>query len=301
MYKIVKDMKEYLFGSDKFYYRYFDPNCYPIDYDFIFTNTDDYFPFLDENNVPYSKEKVYNFSGVSGFALANYNRYLESADLKHRIVFFKQIEFFESHAENHSYPSFQDFDNFKHPWFSSLYQGLVASCYIRAYLLTNDFKYVLLAKESIEFVLRYKGRQKLIKKIQNMDITQEYPGVKAPNVLNGHLSFLIGALETNRYLKVNNEREINLDMFLAPLSKFLVLCSKNKWSIYNVNGLDKFYNYSTLNYHNLHISQVKYIAIMTNCGDYDNIINNWQKGKKSRATRLYAMLQKIKYKILNEQ
>ena len=300
MNKFIMDFKEYIVGSDKFYFKYFDPNCYPIDYEFIFYNMEFYFPNFDENKIPYSKDKIYNFSGISGFALANYNRYLKSGELKFKEVFLNQVEFIESHCDDSSYPSFMDFHEIEAPWFSSLYQGLVASCYIRAYLLTNDIKYVLLAKESIEFVLTYKGSQKLIKKIKKIDVTQEYPTDKAPNVLNGHLSFLIGALETNKYLKLDNKDQINLDKFLIPLKKFLLLSCKNKWSIYNVNNSDKHHNYSTINYHNLHISQAKYIGILTNSSEYDIIINNWEKGKKSLLIRLYAMFQKIKYKILNE-
>ena len=301
MNKFIMDFKEYIVGSEKFFFKYFDPNCYPIDYEFIFSNMEFYFPKFDKNNIPYSfsNDRNYNFSGISGFALANYNRYLKSRDLKYKEAFFNQIKFIESYSPESSYPSFLNFHEIDAPWFSSLSQGLVASCYIRAYLLTNNTKYIHLAKESIEFVLSYEGSQKLIKKIKNIDVTQEYPGDKVPNVLNGHLSFLIGALETNRWLCLNNEQEINLDNFLTPLKEFLQLSSKNKWTIYNVNNSDKHYNYSTINYHNLHISQTKYIAILTDSNEYDTIINNWEKGKNNLLVRLYAMFQKIRYRILN--
>ena len=195
------------------------------------------------------------------------------------------------------YPSFQNFYEIKSPWFSSLYQGLIASCFIRAYLLTNDIKYITLANKSIQFVLNYNGPQKLIKKIENIHITQEYPGDKVPNVLNGHLSFLIGALETNKYLKLVHKKKNSLNNFLKPLKKFLLLCSKNNWTIYNYN-FQKNHNFSTTNYHNLHISQLKYISILTN-SEYDDIINDWLKVEKFK-NKTFAMFQKIIYKIYNE-
>ena len=122
----------------------------------LFFNMEFYFPFFDKNNIPYSKKK-YNFSGISGFALANYNRYLKFGDLKYKEAFLNQIKFIESKSNDNSYPSFQNFYEIKSPWFSSLYQGLIASCFIRAYLLTNDIKYITLANKSIQFVLNYNG------------------------------------------------------------------------------------------------------------------------------------------------
>ena len=99
MNKYILDFKEYLFGSDKFSYVNFDTKCYPINYEFIFFNMEFYFPFFDKNNIPYSKKKKYNFSGISGFALANYNRYLKFGDLKIK-RHFKQIKFIESKSND---------------------------------------------------------------------------------------------------------------------------------------------------------------------------------------------------------
>ncbi len=294
------DVKDYFLGSEKFMFKNFHPNCYPIDYDFIFLNKAFYFPYFDKYYIPQSKDKKYNFSGISGYALANYNRFIKSGDLKYKEVFLNQIKFIEHNNNEGSYSSFQSFDDINPPWYSSLYQGLIASCYVRAYLLTNKFKYILLAKDSIEFVLNYEGNQMLVKKIKNINISQEYPGNKVPNVLNGHLSFLIGALETNKYLSLNNEVKIDITNFMINLKKFLSLCSKNKWSLYNYNPVKSMYNYSTINYHNLHISQIKYISTLTNSSEFDVIIKNWLLGKKSLIIRLYAMIQKIKYKFLNE-
>jgi heparosan-N-sulfate-glucuronate 5-epimerase len=267
---------------------------YGIDYSFIFSEMNSLFPYFDKNSVPIKIDNTYNISGVCGYGLAHWNKFLIDGDLNSKEIFYKQILHLKKYPDL-IYPSNLKISNLKSPWFSCLYQGLAASMFLRSYINSNNEEYKFLAKKCIINMLNIDNN--LISKFNNRVFLEEFPYSNPTHVLNGFLSAYISILEYKLFTS-----ELDFEKIASELTDSLkiniVFYNKNKWSLYEIST-GRFYNYSTTHYHNLHIAQLEYVKYLTKTNSFDDLIKEWKYSNSRLRYRLAAFFGKVLYKVFN--
>ena len=269
-------------------------NSYGVDYSFVFKDLNRFFPSFNSSGVPIKEDGSHNISGVCGFGLANWNKYIESFDEECKKKFVNQIDFLKKNS-SFIYPSNLKLNGLKSPWYSCLSQGLAASMFLRSYLLSALEVDKLNASHCLSNI--FLKEYNLISEFNNKLFLEEYPYEKPNHVLNGFLSAYIAFLE---YKNITDDSIF--DQVIDNLHESLVLnikyFNKNSWSLYEITD-GKFYNYTTVHYHALHIAQLEYIRYLTNSNDFDNQIMIWRSSLFNLRLRLLAFLGKSFFRISN--
>jgi len=91
----------------------------------------------------------------------------------------------------------------KQPWYSAISQGLVASCWIRKYHLTENINDLIRAKNLIEALFVPLEQGGVMRNENDKFWMEEYPSKKKSMVLNGFISAIIAVLE---FTKLTNEK-----------------------------------------------------------------------------------------------
>lgn len=304
MKKILKDVHEFMKGSVAFSYNGFcsDTYIYPLNLEFTIVDTDFYYKYLDENGVPYrvysSMGKQYNPTRIAAYGLAHYNNYIENQSEDSKKKFLSMVEWFLSKESGLYFYDF-DWDDLKAPWISCMAQGEAASLLIRAYKTTGDCIYLDHASKSLEplFLDIVKGGVKSF--INNKHVfLEEYPGSKNLHVLNGFLFGLIGIIETR--LITNDEKLKSLEQKLVySLVENLDKWGES-WSYYQIDAGKILKNFCTPAYHNLHISQLKFINEHHPDWRLEEKIDSWSEGSLSLSSRLAALGGKVAYRVINK-
>jgi len=301
--KHMQDIKSSIFSTSNFSKLNITDFLYPLDLEFTLENSHIYYKDLDEKGIPYriykTSGKQYNPTRIAAFGLAHYNRYIQDSNLESKISFLKMADWFLK-IDNARYTYSFDWEDLKAPWISCMAQGEAASLLIRAYQLTNEDKYLIHALESIKpFLIDFNdgGVQSLI---DNTHIfLEEYPSEKNPHVLNGFLYALIGLIEV---LFVFEDKEL-LDfrnILLGSLNENIDKWGPGTWSFYQIDSDKKIKNYCTPSYHNLHITQLKFINHYFPSEKITKVINRWTKGRDSRLIRVNALFFKVAYRLNNK-
>jgi len=303
MDKYFNDIKSYIIGTDFFYKYNNDKFKYPIDLEFTLKNSGFYYELFDKDGVPIknyvSVGKQYNPTRIAAYALAHFNRYTENNNQESKYIFLKMANWFLN-ISSAIYEYNFDWEDLKAPWISCMAQGEAVSVLIRAYLVTKESKYLLHAEKSLyPFTINNEAGGVQSKIDGKWLFLEEYPGYKTTHVLNGFLYALIGLIE---YLKVNKNKkyEILRDELLISLEKNIESWGKGKWSFYQIDKNKSIKNYCTPFYHNLHITQLKFINDSFPNSMLKSTINRWEKGKNNLMVRLKAMFFKVIYRIKNK-
>jgi len=303
--KILRDVGSYLFGNDDF--SLLDPDCcnafyYPIDLEFSLKDEPYFYgrmgaagfheTFLNAegwHQVP---------SGVASYGLANYNVYLKTHDPAARRAFLKCADWFMQDGSGWWRHDF-DLGPMKAPWYSCLAQGLGISLLVRAYRDTNLNDYIDQAKRAGElFVLSVEDGGVLSELSDGSSFLEEYPCKAPKHVLNGFLSALIGIHDLTRTVK-NSPLEPHLNRFVDALEANTALWDAGKWSTYDADVYKGvFRNYSTVSYHRLHSSQLRYIGCVCQRSALRSVADRWERHCLSFKSRITALAGKMAYRLL---
>jgi hypothetical protein len=128
---------------------------------------------------------------------------------------------------------------------------------------------------------------------------EEYPSDNSTHVLNGFMYAIIGLGE---YVdEVDSQRHRNLFHQLTfSISKNIDKWSCGSWSLYEdrikANGI----NFCTPSYHNLQITQLKWLNRRVPNSDLESVIALWQEGRDSFWIRMFALFGKIHFRLLHK-
>ncbi|MBN2542230.1 hypothetical protein JXI42_05140 [bacterium] len=198
----------------------------------------------DIDGIPFqifNKEAFYNPVLISQYALANYDLYFLHKKEKNMCVFLRCAEWLLKNAslwKNDSevwiYTIHEKRYSLKPPWISAMAQGSAVSVLIRAYLATDDSRYLNLCEKAIipfEFDVKDNGLRNYLND-GNMCF-EEYPSVDSSCVLNGMIFTLFGLYEYGKYLG-NEKAKLLFNEGIKTLESNMDLFDSGYWSLYDV-------------------------------------------------------------------
>jgi len=230
-----------------------------------------------------SGEKIYFSIEIFQYGLAAYDLYLLNDDEKMRLKAIACAEWAVSNQnENGSWPTF-DFDNPTHPY-SSMAQGEGISLLTRAFVATNDNKYLESASRAEQFMLlplekggttKYQGEELYF-----------YERTGDPLVLNGWIFSYWGLLD---YWKITKDVQANcvLNKSLQTMIRVLPSFDIGYWSKYDTGKM-----ISSPFYHRLHIAQLNVMYDLTKESIFKLYADRWMAYHNSFMNRMRAFVVK---------
>jgi len=302
--KNYRDINKYLFSTNEFsYLERSDDSLYPIDLDFTLADEGFYYAPKDEQGIPV-KEYVsvgsqYNPTRIAAYGLAHFNRYAASGLKESKRVFFKCADWFLSNTQAR-YEYHFDWVDLKAPWISCMAQGEAASVLVRAYRLSGKQFYLNHAEESLDPFFKVIEEGGVQSRLSDGSIfVEEYPSAKPTHVLNGFLYALIGLGEYADATGSQSHQEL-FDNLVRSLCKNIDIWCYARWSLYEERGKANGLNFCTPSYHNLQITQLKWLNKRVNNPDIQHVIETWEKGLNSFFMRFYALFGKVYFRLKNK-
>lgn len=301
--KILRDLQKYLVGTEEFSFNA-DPsaNLYPISLAFTLDDLEFYYEPTDKKGIPYkiyqSVGKQYNPTRVAAYALANYNNFVEHGCEPSRDTFVKCANWFLGfHDARYEYHF--DWQELEAPWISCMAQGEAASVLIRAYRLTDDEVYLDHAEKSLTpfFVPVSEGGVQS-RLFDGSEFLEEYPTKFSTHVLNGFLYALIGLREFCDARDSEKHSALFAQLINSLKDNIDIWCHGN-WSLYEDPAVTGGRNFCTPSYHNLHISQLKWVCTRTETPELRRVISSWESGKNSLPVRMRAFWGKVLFRLSN--
>jgi hypothetical protein len=137
------------------------------------------------------------------FALLCYKDYIKNKNESSKNLFFRQVRFFCSNytlidgAIAYPYPF--PFRDLSAGWYSGMAQGQVVSVLIRAYVLTNDNKYLDIARKVVDFMFVPVNRGGVFTYTpEGYEWIEEYPTTPSSYVWNGFVFAVMGLIDYNK-------------------------------------------------------------------------------------------------------
>jgi hypothetical protein len=249
----------------------------------------------------------YNPVTISQYALCLYDESEKDSDQSKKELFLKQINWLEKNLivlDNEHYTYYYHFPNkwydLSSPWVSGMAQGQTASVFLRAFLLTQNEKYLHIAEKLLNFMLLKKDSGgTLIRTPEGGFWIEEYVSPKPSMVLNGHLYGLIGLCEYNKIQK--NDHFIDLaNKLIQTTIDSVNLYEKDNWLIYareyNTNKCD-------YKYMGLQVLEAKHLYFLTKRPEFNEIYERWNnfidwkkfwKDVERQNTKFHYMIKNIK-------
>jgi len=272
--------------------------------DLTFTLHDGSFRVFDRSGVPIriyrDVGQRYNPTRIAGFALANWNAFLQGRENSHRDAFLRQADWFvkNARARRDGLVWEYDFDwgHLRAPWISCMAQGEALSVLTRAFLLTGDHKYADTAEKAIKILcVRVEDGGVLGAYEDGSPCLEEYPHPdRQSHVLNGFIFALLGIYDFITLL-CDKSYELFFRECINGLAQNLWRYDTGYWSRYDLaeDGI----NLSTVRYHDLHIAQLRALHCLTSVDVFCEFAARWAGYQKHLSNRLMALLGNIRYRV----
>ena len=279
-------------------------------YYMLFHKKAEYEGYYDEKGIP-----MLNYQGVIGlqynpiaiaqWGLGNYNLWCETKATNYFDNFIKCADWLVENLEENAnglkvwmhYFDFEYRDTLKSPWYSGLAQGQGISVLVRALKETKVEKYSLAAQDAFQPFLApsHKGGVTYLDSRNNKWI-EEYIVHPPTHILNGFIWALWGVYDYA--IQLNNEEAKNLfNDYKKTLINELDSYDTGYWSLYEHSGTWMKMVTSSF-YHQLHISQLKIMYLLTNDVIFIQFSNKWEKYLKNKTYKLFSLIHKIIFKVI---
>lgn len=304
MKKILRDVLKYVVGTTDFSpveYRE-SKLLYPVCLNFTLKDFGFYYSPLDADGIPYrvyqSVGAQYNPTRIAAYGLAHYNRFAIYNNVKDKEVFLKCADWFLN-ITNARYEYGFDWEDLKAPWISCMAQGEAASVLVRAFKLTGNEEYLRHASLALEPLFISINDGGVQSQFVNGDLfVEEYPSKSPTHVLNGFLFAVIGLKEFSN-ISESSRHEVLFEKFCNTILKNIDIWSDGKWSLYESKTKTVGINKCTPPYHNLQITQLKWVNNIINSAELDNKINLWESGLNCMLNRIMALVGKVQFRLKN--
>uniref|UniRef100_A0A0R3RT09 heparosan-N-sulfate-glucuronate 5-epimerase n=1 Tax=Elaeophora elaphi TaxID=1147741 RepID=A0A0R3RT09_9BILA len=165
-------------------------------------------------------------------------------------------------------------------WHSAMAQGHALSVLTRAYVVTNDVKYLQVAKRALQLFKSEAAKGGVTNKLFGHPWFEEYPTTPGTFVLNGFLYSLIGLYD---FAQVSNSQDSESDsttlfsIGLESLRIFLPLFDSGSGTFYDLRhlGLKTPPNLARWDYHSVHIYLLKWLYIITKDEFFNETAIRW--------------------------
>ncbi|KAM3719881.1 D-glucuronyl C5-epimerase [Dirofilaria immitis] len=165
-------------------------------------------------------------------------------------------------------------------WHSAMAQGHALSVLTRAYVVTNDAKYLQIAKRALRLFKTEAAKGGVLNELFGHPWFEEYPTTPGTFVLNGFLYSLIGLYD---FAQVSSSHDDEIDsatlfsMGLESLRIFLPLFDTGSGTFYDLRhlGLKTAPNLARWGYHSVHIYLLKWLYIITKDEFLNETANRW--------------------------
>lgn len=246
-------------------------------------------------------ENYYSVINLAQYALGSYEEYLRTKELKWKKEFLKHCDWLVENQEVYKtcsgiwmnkYPM-KSF-NLNGDWSSSLAQAFGISALTRAYLETENQKYLNGAIEaSKSFFIKVEDGGVFYEK-DNFICFEEYTTKSNSSVLNGHI-FSMWAIYDLLQLTSSLELKKLYDDSVQSLKENLNKWDLGYWSRYDL--WDEHFNIASYFYHDLHVKQLKILYILTEEKSFKQYYKKWEKNKNNKFVSLYSLIKKILFRL----
>ncbi|WP_338250794.1 D-glucuronyl C5-epimerase family protein [Dictyobacter halimunensis] len=259
---------------------------YPIDLDAMLALPHG---MLDQSGVPVNRAygsypEVYHPTTIAEYALACWNVYLYTKAEKYRDAFMSQVNWLIEHesplaggAGGWPIPFAVPAYNALPMWLSALTQGIVLSVLIRAYQLTDEERFLQVARRTVRTFERDIRDGGVASQIGASGIFFEEVAVEpASHVLNGYILALFGLYD---YVFCTGDSTIDalIQRSLTALHDLIADFDLGYWSLYDLH----FRTPATLYYHALHVTLMEALVQITQCEHCAALASQWDRYQRS--------------------
>jgi hypothetical protein len=241
---------------------------------------------------------------IGHYALANYQRYVETGKEAYRERFLRCAWWFVKCAKHCSRGDIAwtyDF-SFRQPsaksWVSCLAQAYGISVLVIAFTLEGDNRFLQTARGAFQLLTRPIPQGGCAEYDEEGDIIfQEDSSLSIPYVLNGWIFALFGIYD---YAVISGEKsawQFWTDA-VRSLQKYLPLYDCGFFSLYNLDRRTRLINPATVFYHTVHILQLETLQHLTGEDIFSIYAIRWRNFLCNPVCRLRAMVHKIIFKAL---
>jgi heparosan-N-sulfate-glucuronate 5-epimerase len=276
--------------------------AYPVSLEFTLERETRFFSPKDAAGLPLrvykSVGRQYNPTRIAGYGLAHFNRYLATSRSESREIFMKAADWFAAAGDGRWSYNF-DWNALKAPWISCMAQGQGISVLARAYHLTGEAKYLERSRMALTPLRRPLSMGGVRSRLDDAsEFLEEYPSSAPVHVLNGFLFALIGIYDLMR-LEPASGRSAGFEELVQSLESNIGKWDLGYWSAYDVStGALGVRNATTMAYHRLHITQLRFLGTVLNRAVLRDTADRWEARSKSVAHRLHALAAKVSYRSL---
>ena len=259
-------------------------------------------PMLDYHG---SIGKQYNPIAIAQWGLGNYNLFKSSGENANKEKVISASDWLASNLEKNKFGipvwmhkfDFEYFQTLQAPWYSGLAQGQGISLLIRAHQLTGEQKYLDSANEAFKsLTLEIKDGGVLFIDENSNTWIEEYLVSPPTHIINGFIWALWGVYDLWIYTG-NSQAKHLWDESLTTIQNHLHKYDNGFWSLYELSQLQLKMIASPF-YHNLHITQLKILAKLSQIEEFDQIAERWEGYKTKSFNRNRALIQKSIFKLL---
>lgn len=253
--------------------------------------------FLDENGIPINTT-IANIDAhfpisIFQYGLGLYDLYLATNKKEYFEKFLIIADWaIENIEENGMWDCMGRLGDQAHFTQSSMCQSEGVSVLLRAYIQTNQSKYLETSTKAVNFMIKdvnnggttlYKGED---------IIFQEYVSKYELSVLNGWIFSIFGLFD---YTLISNDKKykIILKDTLCSLKKQIKNYDRKFWSNYDLKG-----TIASPAYHDLHICQLKLLYDLFGIEEFKIYAEKWEKYQNNKISQFLSMIIKLKQKIL---
>lgn len=273
-----------------------DPWAYPTDWSGTLHRAGEFFGPFDSAGIPLQPASGgwhYNPTRIAGFALALWDA--RDRLIEWRAPFLSCADWFAAVPEARYTYSF-DAAGMMAPWISCIAQGQAMSVLARAFVLTEDGRYLEQADCAVTPLRVPVTSGGLLDRLPDgSPFFEEYPGCY-PHVLNGCLHTLVGLWDLARAR--SEQPDPLFAQVLEAVARNVEAWDADGWSTYDLEPRGRARNLATLNYHLLHCILLRYLAD----GAADDVrlklmAERWESSAARIGARLRALQRKGWYRI----
>lgn len=248
--------------------------------------SNDLLPQLDLANG----DKVYFPVAIFQYGLGAYDLFLLTNDFRYKTKFLQCVEWTMNYQDeegrwNNFFYIYPDYP------FGAMAQGEAVSLLVRAFIHTNDKKYLIAAKKGIDFMVTTVVDGGVTDYHDGDIVFLEFSNKSA--VLNGWIFAWWGLYD---YVLVSGDKDYYkdiLDSSLRTLIKYLPKFNNSYWSVYSLDN-----KLASPFYHNLHIAQMQAMYMLTNEPIFNDYAIQWAKEQHSLLNKSLAFIIKAFQKLI---
>jgi hypothetical protein len=280
-----------------------DEWLYPLDLEYQLVREDAHFAPYDANGIPIRSYRgplsdQYLYSRITAFAIAHWNRWRLAQAETSREAFLRTVTWlagFEDGRFGHDFPA----AGMKAPWISCISQGEAGSVLARAYLLTDDERFLNQARKAVGWLLVPVAQGGTLGQLPDGQIfLEEYPDSIHPHVLNGCLYAVIGIHDVLRVLPEDRELGRAFEALIEAIGSNLAAWDAGGWSIYDYSAPDaRVRNFNTMTYQVLQVVLLKYLGRVSGDRRLIDMATRWEASAARLPSRLRALRKKVAYRL----